>query len=309
MKDAVFPRIFVIILCAAVFVAVLVVNGLAGAGRGAFHSSTGNVSARYETDITPAGWTFSIWGVIYTWLSLMVLYITLFVFRGSWAQCLLPYTFYFFWLLSIVLNMIWLLLWDRELMLSALVVLILIVISNYSALSICCFITDYYGLWLHTYYPKDLTSVTILVQNGLALYTTWTSIASLINFTLVLQLWGVVRSTAATVSLCLLFAELVAWFILENWVLDRWVRNILTVYPVVIVALLGNVLKHFDPVDPSPNAIFMVALLVLACILLVFRVCNVIWRNKRRPLFSPGSARPLISPLDASKFKIQLRFC
>ncbi|XP_061653315.1 uncharacterized protein si:dkey-29d8.3 isoform X1 [Phyllopteryx taeniolatus] len=304
MRDIVVPRIFVIVLCAVVFVAVLVVNGFAGAGRGSFHSSTGNVSARYETDITPAGWTFSIWGVIYTWLSLMVIYITLYVFRGSWAHCLLPYAFYFFWLFNMVLNMIWLLLWDRELMLSALVLLILIVISNYSALSICCFATDYYGLWLKTYYPKDLTCITVLVQNGLALYATWTSIASLINFTLVLQLWGVVRSTAATVSLCLLFAELVGWFILENWVLDRWVRNILTVYPVVIVALFGNVFKHFDPAGPSPNVIFTVNLLVLTCILLVFRVCNVIWRNRRRPLFAPGSTRLLISPLDGSKFKI-----
>lgn len=46
-------------------------------------------------------------------------------------------------------------------------------------------------------------------------------------------------------------------FILENWVLDRWVRNILTVYPVVIVALVGNVWKHFNPADPTANSVFM----------------------------------------------------
>ncbi len=39
--------------------------------------------------------------------------------------------------------------------------------------------------------------------------------------------------------------------------LDRWVRNILTVYPVVIVALVGNVMKHFNPEDPTTNAVFM----------------------------------------------------
>ncbi|XP_061784637.1 uncharacterized protein [Nerophis lumbriciformis] len=304
MRDSSIPRIVVIIACAVLFVAVLVVNALAGSGRGPFHFSTGNVSGRYETDITPASWTFSIWGVIYTWLSLMVIYLTLFVFRGSWAQSLLPYTFYGCWAANMLLNMIWLLLWDRELMLAALVVLILVLVSSCSALSVCCFATDYYGLWLKTYYPKDLSCLRILVQNGLALYTTWTAIASLINFTLVLQLWGVVRSTAATVSLCILFAELVLWFILENWILDRWVRNILTVYPVVIVALLGNVWKHFVSADPTPNTIFMVTLLVLACILLVFRVCNVIWRNKWRPLFSPGSTRLLVSPLDGSKVEI-----
>lgn len=46
-------------------------------------------------------------------------------------------------------------------------------------------------------------------------------------------------------------------FLLENWVLDRWVRNILTVYPVVIVALVGNVFKHFNPADPTPNSVFV----------------------------------------------------
>lgn len=46
-------------------------------------------------------------------------------------------------------------------------------------------------------------------------------------------------------------------FILENWVLDRWVRNIVTVYPVVIVALVGNIWKHFNPADPTANAVFM----------------------------------------------------
>ncbi|KAL6104718.1 uncharacterized protein ACO6RY_14381 [Pungitius sinensis] len=304
MKDNSLPRIVVIILCTVVFIAVLVVNALAGAGKGPFHSPTGNVSARYETDITPAGWTFSIWGVIYTWLTLMVIYLTSYVFRGSWAQCLLPYTFYLCWLSNMVMNIVWLLLWDRESMLAALVVLILMTISNYIALFFCCFATDYYGLWLQTYHRKDLYCLRILVQNGLALYTTWISIASLINFSLVLHLWGVARSTAATASLCILFAEVVGWFLLENWVLDRWVRNILTVYPVVIVALVGNVFKHFNPADPTPNSVFVVVLLVLACVLLVFRLCTVIWRNEMRPLHSPGSARLMVSPLDGRRFVI-----
>lgn len=304
MREKSWPRICIIIICFVVFVFVLLINALAGAGKSPFHHSTGNVSYRYETDITPAGWTFSIWGVIYTWLTLVVLYNTAYVFRGSWAQCLLPYSFYFCWLTNLVLNMIWLLLWDRELMLASMVVLIFIALTNYCVLFFCCWATDHYGLWLKTYYPRDLCCLRWMVQNGLAVYTTWTSIASLINFTVVLHLWGVARSTAATASFCLLLAEIAAWFILENWVLDRWVRYIITVYPVVIVALVGNITKHFDPADPTPNSIFMVALLVLACILLIFRVCNVSWRNKWRPLLSPGSARIMVSPLDGSSFRM-----
>ncbi|XP_013873178.1 uncharacterized protein LOC106524078 [Austrofundulus limnaeus] len=304
MKDNSLSRILIIILSVVVFLVVVVLNALAGSAISPFLSSAANVSARYETDITPAGWTFSIWSVIYIWLSLMLIYITSFVFRGSWAQSLLPYGFYLSWLCSMLLNITWIFLWDRELMVGALVVLILIAFSNYSALFFCCYATDYYGLWLQTHHRKDLACLRILVQNGLTVYTTWTSVASLINFAVVLELWGVDRSTAATVSLSLVLADVVGWFILETWVLDRWVRNILTVYPVLIVALVGNVDRHFNPDDPTTNSVFTVVLLVLACLLFVSRVCTVIWKNQRRPLHSPDLDKQMVSPLDGSKSKI-----
>lgn len=161
-----------------------------------------------------------------------------------------------------VLLCLWPLFLTYRLMLAALVVLIMIVISNFSALFFCCYATDHFGLWLKTYHRKDMACLRILVilhsihhtpdgkkkvpqkshikkhtvspvnnifyvptcdiisvptwtyvqvQNGLALYTTWTSVASLINFSLVLHLWGVERNTAATASLCILFGEVIGW--------------------------------------------------------------------------------------------------
>ena len=50
-----------------------------------------------------------------------------------------------------------------RLMLAALVVLIMIVISNFSALFFCCYATDHFGLWLKTYHRKDLACLRILV--------------------------------------------------------------------------------------------------------------------------------------------------
>lgn len=106
----------------------------------------------------------------------------------SWAQCLLPYAFYGCWLLNMVMNVIWLLLWDREyvvfcvcrggtgqfpdiltspycrLMLAALVVLTLIAVSNVGALVFCCAATYRCGLWLKTYHSRDLACLRILVS-------------------------------------------------------------------------------------------------------------------------------------------------
>lgn len=46
-------------------------------------------------------------------------------------------------------------------------------------------------------------------------------------------------------------------FILENFVFEKHLRYILTVYPVVIVALSGNMTKNFNSADPSRNGIYI----------------------------------------------------
>ncbi|KAG7224909.1 hypothetical protein INR49_014825 [Caranx melampygus] len=51
--------------------------------------------------------------------------------------------------------------------------------------------------------------------------------------------------------------EQAASFILENIVLDKHVRYILIVYPVVIWALAGNLDKNFDAKSPTRNGIFI----------------------------------------------------
>ncbi|CAL8276864.1 unnamed protein product [Lota lota] len=141
------------------------------------------------------------------------------------------------------------------------------------------------------------------VQNGLALYSTWTSVATLINFSVVLRLRGVAQSTAGTISLCILLVQLLAWCFLENVVLDRWVRSLHTVYPVVILALLGNISRHHDPLQPTTNTVFQVVLLVLSCVLLVARVAMVICRTRKQPLLGSGQ-QPIRSPCDGGKSKL-----
>ncbi|KAJ8012293.1 hypothetical protein DPEC_G00067160 [Dallia pectoralis] len=282
--DDIIVRSVVIGLSVLIYICTLVINVLAGAGKGPFHSSTGNISRKYETDITPAGWTFSIWGLIYTWLTFMLIYIISFLCRGSWCLSVLPYGFYLSWIVNMALNMTWLFLWDGEHMTAALIVLATIAVTSYSMIFFSCCWLDVYGLWLKQNHPMDLWCIRWLVQNAIALYSTWTSVATLINLTLVLDLSGVARSTAATFSLCVLMVQVIGWFGIENYLLDKHVRYVLTIYPVVIIALVGNVTKHFNPDAPSANSIFMVILLVVTCVLLVLRISLVIMRNRKRPL-------------------------
>merc|ERR1719357_245047 len=64
----------VTVVSVLLFINSLVFNALAGGGIYPFLENTGNVSDAFDTEITPAGWTFSIWSIIYIWLILMLLY-------------------------------------------------------------------------------------------------------------------------------------------------------------------------------------------------------------------------------------------
>ena len=56
------------------FIVTVVVNGLAGSTTLLNGMTSADVSDMYPTLVTPAGFTFAIWGIIYTLLLLLVVY-------------------------------------------------------------------------------------------------------------------------------------------------------------------------------------------------------------------------------------------
>nr|XP_040022816.1 uncharacterized protein LOC120811499 [Gasterosteus aculeatus aculeatus] len=281
----------------------LVFNGLSVVGVGPYGTTTGNVSAVFDTQITPSGWTFSIWSVIYVWLTLMIIYIIAGLFRKNgygYVYCspaVLPYGFFVSWCLNLCVNIGWLLVWDRGEMIVALVFLFLVICTNYSMIFFTCHRLHVYGAWLKKYHKIDLWLFRVLVQNGVMIYTTWTTIATLINLTIVLTYNAEMSPTdAATVSYSVLSVLLLVWFVLENFVLDRHVRYILIIYPVVIWALCGNLVKNYDAESPTRSGIFIVVLLAVACVLFAIRIGLVVWRHIRQPLYkdaSPDTMEPM----------------
>lgn len=287
LKDHKILRILLIVLSQIAYIVALIINALAGPGKGPFQHSTGNVSDRYQTEITPAAWTFSIWGVIYSWLFFMNIYFLSWLCRGLYSSpAILPSVFFVSWIVNLILNCSWLVLWDRELMIPALIVLALIAFTNYLLIYFSCVGLRAHGSWLKQHHPKDLFFIVVLVQNGVATYATWTTIATLLNFTVVLNLASVSATNAATASLCMLLLEVIIWFSVENFLIEKHVRYILSVYPVIIYALSGSLSKHYDSTAPGRNAVFSVVLLVLACIVFVVRLALVVWRHRTRPLFT-----------------------
>uniref|UniRef100_A0A3Q0T5E6 Si:ch211-161h7.5 n=1 Tax=Amphilophus citrinellus TaxID=61819 RepID=A0A3Q0T5E6_AMPCI len=249
----------------------MVFSALAALGK-PFLLNTRNISDEFVTQITPSRWTFSVWSIIYVFMGVGLLFVFAGIFRNAYgyvycSPAILPHGFFVTLCINLGINIGWLLLWDR-LMIPALVFLILIICTNYSMICFICHGIHVYGAWLNKYHKTDLRLLRVLqVQNGVMIYTTWTTVATLLNLTIVLAYEAQMsQEDAATV------------FALENFVLDKHVRYICIIYPVVIWAMSGNLDKNYDAVSPSRNGIFIV-LLAVACVLFVIRLILVVWRH------------------------------
>ncbi|MCX6643576.1 MAG: tryptophan-rich sensory protein, partial [Candidatus Bathyarchaeota archaeon] len=106
------------------YLVVVIVNSIAGA-IGINGRQTGAISDKYATLIAPAGYVFSIWGVIYLLLLGYVAYQISTKRKDSPFQAKIGYLF----IVSCIVNICWLLLWHYE-MIAVSVILMLVLFAS-----------------------------------------------------------------------------------------------------------------------------------------------------------------------------------
>lgn len=127
--------------------------------------SSGEVSASYRNPFTPAGFTFSIWGVIYFFLIIFIIY--QFVSKSEINKNFSTGPYF---IIASIANGSWLYLWHNRLIpLSMLVILIL----GFSLFQIFKRLEKY-----QNYSLKDYISLKL----PFSIYTAWVAVASIANF-------------------------------------------------------------------------------------------------------------------------------
>ena len=246
-----------------------------------FKNGTGNISDLYPTQITPAGWTFSIWGVIYVWQSLWIIYAWSFAFRPMQTHTV-PWTTFLSYAFSSVGNITWIYVWGNEYPQVAFPFIVLVAISLYVAVGFAAVhlyrvsskLRSQQGSFAFLRRIEPLVAQ-VLVVNGIGIYATWLTLATLINFGIVLQYFADLgAATTGTLMLSVLTVEVLAYFALENTILDRYARYVFIVYPVLIYSIAGILSNQWD-IDERQNPIFALVLEVLVCVLFIARI--VLW--------------------------------
>ncbi|XP_064797952.1 uncharacterized protein LOC135517503 isoform X2 [Oncorhynchus masou masou] len=305
MGDCISVRALLMLLALVSYLIALTFNILAlfGPWTGAFMQTTQYVLSKSTTHLTPDRWVLFLWDVLNIWLIGMFIYLIHNLRRReayTWmytSPAVLPYGFYLSWIVNSMLNMAWLFLYDKEKMVPTLLITALQAISNCVIIMFSCCGLVVYGAWLHKYHNNDLWLIRILVQNGVALYATWWAVATFLHLTVVLDHQTPIPKTdAAIMVLVLLQLGLIGWFVIENWYLDKHVRYILTVYPVVILVLAASVA---NPATPGTHIDIMSAvILAITSVIFIVRIIMVLWKHKHQPLYGEEELR---SPVDIAR--------
>ena len=269
------------------FAITVIINGILNSGRAkdfGVEDSIGKVGRDNPVDVLPAGWTFSvIWVVIYTWQGAWILYAWTFVFSCR-PSAIVPINkvIHALFVISCILNITWLYLFGNEKFTAAFVILVLLELTLDAMIGVATY-TSYHQAreLLDNGQKLDVILTQVLLNNGIAVYETWITIAAQVNFAVVLRyVSDTSSSTAAIVALSIILVEMISWFIAEITVLDRFVRYTLTVYPVAIWALAGIIANNWDKEEAS-SVLTLVALCIAGCLLVIRFVLAIIYHFTR----------------------------
>jgi len=207
------------------FIITVLVNSLAGSTTILGGKNTAVISDSNPTLITPAGYVFSIWGIIYVLLGIFIVFQALPSQKGRSYQKRIGPLF----VLSSILNIVWLFLWQYEFLAYSVVIMFLLLAT---------LITIYLRLDIGKSIVSKLEK--LAVQTSFSVYLGWITIASIANVavTLVSANWngfGIAQETWAI--LIIIIALLIALLVLAT-------RRDLAYGLVIIWALVGIAVKQ-----------------------------------------------------------------
>ncbi len=179
---------------------------------------------------------------------------------------------YVFFILANGFSTAWIFVWDRVRPDISLALIALIPFTLYLSIVFSVRGLSRHGLQLYqSGYDVHIRLARGMIQNGMAFYATWTTIATLLNLSEVLQIYaGVDQELSVAIILGVLSAELILYLILDWCVLERYTRYIFTPYFVLVCALSGSVVEHFD--RWTVRTIFLLVLLGVSIVAMLVKL-------------------------------------
>ncbi|CAF1032596.1 unnamed protein product, partial [Brachionus calyciflorus] len=197
-----------------------------------FPTDVGGTSNTFYLEVTPAFWVFSaIWTTIFVWNGLWLIYAFINIFRRLKDNTLFYRRFDFLnfgVFIAFIANNLsiiaWLFLWTNLFAGWSLLLIVFCVVPLDVALIIYYRKLDQCKQEMKEHgYKKDLVFSRILIQNGLATFATWLTLATNLNFATFLTYdCGINQDISSTIILFIILIIAVVYFIIENFIWQKY---------------------------------------------------------------------------------------
>jgi hypothetical protein len=255
---------------------------------GVFKHSLKNLSAKYYLEITPTGATFSIWGIIYTWHMIMIIYFVSGFCRKAGTPPV-PVAFHLTYSLSMLATVAWLFIFDREFLTAASCCLFLSTWLMYACIGIAMAGLRHYSEDM----IRDGQSLHVklyigLILNALGFWAGWVTIASMLNLAMVLTyVVGVQQHIASTIVLSILAFQVIIYLHIDSIWFEKDFRFLFSPHVALMWGLSGSLMNNWD--FDNANSIVTVLLLSAAVLMTLVKIISVIVRERKQPLYAmPG---------------------
>jgi hypothetical protein len=121
-------------------------------------------------------------------------------------------------------------------------------------------------------------AIRILLQNGLAFYLTWLSVVAILNFNIFIRFMLAVEGTkASTIALSILLALMVVYFLVENFLWQRFLLYVISPWIVLLLTFDAMLTYNWYAGFLNQNnyltlamfaltAVFLAAKLIMICL-------------------------------------------
>lgn len=191
----------------------------------------------------------------------------------------LPAGVYAVFIVNNLANIAWIIMMDRDNM-TALGLIVFCTFTLYVCLAISHKrLYQNLEILIENYASKEIWFIRLFIQNGMAFYAAWVTVASLINFVIVLEYdVNVDQELSSTIALGILSFGLVFWYILDNFVLDKYVRYTFSPYITLVIYFSGCFAKNYNLETMNTNSIFVLVLLCVTAVALVSKIHIMLFR-------------------------------
>ncbi|XP_071103239.1 uncharacterized protein [Haliotis cracherodii] len=254
-----------------------------------FGQSMEDASNQRYLEITPSSATFSIWGAIYIWQAVWAIYALVNICRRTPdgyvynSPTLLSATFFGVSILNWMCVITWTFVWGWGHVWIAFVFLAIVFITIYICIGLSYkALAQHHDALVKQGRKVDIWLMRMLVQNGLAFYGAWCTIATLLNLAMALTYTAKPQfdqSTSSTIALSILSVELTVFAISDWTIMDKYSRYTFSPYIVVMVALSGSMVKNWNP--EKTNSIFTAVLLGVSILCFITKMVLMFWRHCR----------------------------